>query len=140
MALKVNTAISQMMILVNAVYKEIAEGKAFPRRYAEGLCKLLNPVIPFLTEEIWNESLGHSGTMAYESWPTFDESRCGEDMFEYAVQVNSKIKAKIMLPADADAAEARQKVTALGEVAAVIDGKAIKKFIFVPKRLINIIV
>ena len=140
MALKVNTAISQMMIFVNAVYKEIGEGKPFPREYAEGLCKLLNPVIPFLTEEIWNEVLGHNGTISYEKWPEYDESKCGEDTFEYAVQVNSKIKAKISLPADMAAAEIEAKVRALPEVAPLIEGKPIKKFILVPKRLINIIV
>ena len=140
MALKVNTAISQMMIFVNAVYKEIGEGRPFPREYAEGLCKLLNPLIPFLTEEIWNEALGHSGTMAYEKWPEFDESKCGEDMFEYAVQVNSKIKTKISLPADMPADEIESKVKALPEVAPLIEGKTVRKFILVPKRLINIIV
>lgn len=140
MALKVNTAISQMMIFVNAIYKEISEGNPFPKEYAEGLCKLLNPVIPFLTEEIWNAVLGHKGTIAYEKWPEFDESKCGEDMFEYAVQVNSKIKAKISLPADMPAAEIEAKVKALPEIAPLIDGKPIKKFILVPKRLINIIV
>ena len=140
MALKVNTAISQMMIFVNAVYKETGEGRPFPREYAEGLCKLLNPLIPFLTEEIWNEALGHSGTMAYEKWPEFDESKCGEDMFEYAVQVNSKIKTKISLPADMPADEIESKVKALPEVAPLIEGKTVRKFILVPKRLINIIV
>lgn len=140
MALKVNTAISQMMIFVNAVYKEIGEGKPFPVQYAEGLCKLLNPVIPFLTEEIWNEVLGHDGSMAYSSWPKYDESKCGEDSFEYAVQVNSKIKAKISLPVDMPAAEIETKVKAMPEIAPLIQGKAIKKFILVPKRLINIII
>ncbi len=140
MAMKVNTAISQMMIFVNAVYKEIADGKNFPKEYAEGLIKLLNPVIPFLTEEIWNTALGHNGTMAYEKWPEYDESKCGEDTFEYAVQVNSKIKAKISLPADIDAAGAREEVLNNAEISPFIEGKTVKKFIFVPKRLINIIV
>ena len=140
MALKVNTAISQMMIFVNAVYKEINDGNPFPRAYAEGFCKLLNPVIPFLTEEIWNEVLGHDGTIAYEKWPEHDESKCGEDAFEYAVQVNSKIKAKISLPADIAAEQARERVLSLPEVHEAVQGKAIKKFIFVPGRLINIII
>ena len=140
MALKVNTAISQMMIFVNAVYKEINDGNSFPRAYAEGFCKLLNPVIPFLTEEIWNEVLGHSGTIAYEKWPEHDESKCGEDTFEYAVQVNSKIKAKISLPADIAAEQTRERVLSLPEVREAVQGKAIKKFIFVPRRLINIII
>ncbi|MDE7454101.1 MAG: leucine--tRNA ligase, partial [Clostridia bacterium] len=63
-AMKVNTAISQMMIFVNAVYKEISDGGSFSKSYAEGLIKLLNPVIPFITEEIWTTVLGHKGTIA----------------------------------------------------------------------------
>ena len=138
--MKINTAISQMMIFVNAVYKEISEGRNFPLEYAEGLVKLLNPVIPFVTEEIWTTVLGHSGTIAYESWPKFDPSKCGEDSFEYAVQINSKIKAKITLPADATAKDAEELVKSNKDVLPFIEGKQIKKFIFVPKRLINIIV
>ncbi|MDE5942727.1 MAG: leucine--tRNA ligase [Clostridia bacterium] len=139
-AMKINTAISQMMIFVNAVYKEIGDGKSFPKAYAEGLIKLLNPVIPFITEEIWNTVLGHKGTIAYEKWPTYDEGKCGEDNIEYAVQVNSKIKTKIIVPADMPAAEIEKLVKAHGDIAPLIEGKQIKKFILVPKRLINIIV
>lgn len=140
MAMKINTAISQMMIFVNAVYKEIAEGKNFPTEYAEGLIKLLNPVIPFVTEEIWTTVLGHDGTIAYEKWPEYDADKCGEETFEYAVQINSKIKTKISLPADMSAEEIENTVKANAEIAAALEGKQIKKFILVPKRLINIIV
>jgi leucyl-tRNA synthetase len=139
-SMKINTAISQMMIFVNAVYKEVGDNKPFPTEYAEGLIKLLNPIIPFVTEEIWTTKLGHKDTIAYESWPTADESKCGEDMFEYAVQVNSKIKTKISLPADMPAKEIEEKVKANPDIAPLIEGKQIKKFILVPKRLINIIV
>ncbi len=139
-ALKVNTAISQMMIFVNAVYKEVGEGRSFPKEYAEGLIKLLNPVIPFITEEIWTTVLKHDKTIAFESWPKFDIFKCGEDSFEYAVQVNSKIKAKITVPADMPAEKIEKLVKAHADIAPIINGKQIKKFIFVPKRLINIIV
>lgn len=139
-AMKVNTAISQAMIFVNAVYKEVGDGKNFPTAYAEGFCKLLNPVIPFLTEEIWNTVLGHNGTIAYEPFPTCDESKIGEDMFEYAVQVNSKIKAKINIPVDMPNSEIEALVKSNAEIAPLLAGKSIKKFIIVPKRLINIIV
>ncbi len=138
--MKINTAISQMMIFVNAVYKEISDGNNFPAEYAEGLVKLLNPIIPFITEEIWTEVLGHKGSIAYEKWATFDESKCGENNFEYAVQINSKIKAKITLPADMPAAEIEKAVKASPEITPLIDGKQIKKLIIVPKRLINIII
>ena len=138
-AMKVNTAISQMMIFVNAVYKEISDGNVFPVNYAEGLIKLLNPVIPFITEEIWNTVLGHKGTVAYEPWPVYDETKCGEDTIEYAVQVNSKIKTKITVDADMPSDEIEKFVKANKDVAPLIEGKQIKKFILVPKRLINII-
>ncbi|MDE7307028.1 MAG: leucine--tRNA ligase, partial [Clostridia bacterium] len=136
-AMKVNTAISQMMIFVNAVYKEIGENRPFPKEYAEGLIKLLNPVIPFVTEEIWTTVLGHKGTIAYESWPAYDAAKCGEDSFEYAVQVNSKIKAKINVPSDMPNQEIEKLVKAHADIAPLIEGKQIKKFIIVPKRLIN---
>lgn len=139
-AMKINTAISQLMIFFNAVYKEVGEGRTFPTEYAEGVIKLLNPVIPFITEEIWNTVLGHNGTIAYESWPAYDESKCGEDEIEYAVQVNSKIKAKITVPSDMPADEIEKLVKAHSEISPLIEGKQIKKFILVPKRLINIIV
>lgn len=140
MAMKVNTAISQMMIFVNAIYKEIGEGKNFPLEYAEGLIKLLNPVIPFITEEIWSTVLGHKDTIAYESWPTFDEAKCGEDAFEYAVQVNSRIKTKKSYPADMNAKQIEELIKADEEIISLLEGKPIKKLIVVPKRLINIIV
>lgn len=140
MAMKVNTAISQMMVFINAVYKEVGEGRPFPGEYAEGFVKLINPVIPFLTEEIWHTVLGHENTIAYEKWPEFDEAKCGEDTFEYAVQVNSKIKARINIPVDMPNAEIEAMVKANADIAPLIEGKAIKKFIIVPKRLINIIV
>ncbi len=139
-AMKVNTAISQMMIFFNAVTKETNEGRKLPKAYAEGLIKLLNPLIPFVTEEIWNTTLGHTGTIAYESWPTYDPAKCVEDSFEYAVQVNSKIKAKMDFPADMSKEDIEAEVLANPDIAALIAGKPVKKFIYVPKRLINIIV
>ncbi|MDE7167679.1 MAG: leucine--tRNA ligase [Clostridia bacterium] len=139
-AMKINTAISQMMIFVNAIYKEISDGNNFPLEYAEGLIKLLNPIIPFITEEIWTTVLGHKGTIAYEPWVKFDPAKCGEDSIEYAVQVNSKIKTKITVPADMPADEIEKLVKENSDIAPLIDGKQIKKFILVPKRLINIII
>lgn len=138
-SMKINTAISQMMIFVNAVYKEINEGRHFPKNYAEGLIKLLNPIIPFVTEEIWTTKLGHNNTISYESWPNYDENKCGSEEFEYAVQINSKIKAKLSLPADISKDDAEKIVLDNTDIKLIIGESQIKKFIFVPKRLINII-
>ncbi len=140
LAMKINTAISQMMIFVNAVYKEIAEGRYFPKTYAEGLIKLLNPIIPFLTEEIWQVVFGHDKTIAYEPWPKYDSSKCVDDVFEYAIQINSKIKAKINIPLDMSKEQIEELVINHTEIAPLLSGQQIKKFIVVPKRLINIIV
>ena len=138
--MKINTAISQMMIFVNTIYKEISEGRHFPLEYAEGFVKLLNPIIPFITEEIWTTVLGHKDTIAYECWPKYNESKCGEDNIEYAVQVNSKIKTKITVPADMSEIDIEKLVKNNAEIVPLIEGKQIKKFILVPKRLINIII
>lgn len=138
-AMKINTAISQMMIFVNAVYKEIAAGNSFPEEYAIGLIKLLNPVIPFLTEEIWSTKFNKTNSIAYEAWPVYDESKCGEDCFEYAVQINNKIKAKISLPSDMSKEEIEAAVLAHKQIKPLIGNNQIKKLIVVPKRLINII-
>ena len=88
-----NTAISQMMILINTVYK----ANSFPKQYAEGFLKLLNPVAPHITEELWN-NLGHSTSIAYEAWPTYDEAKIVENEIEIPIQINGKLKATIIIP------------------------------------------
>ena len=85
-----NTAISQMMIFVNAVYKE---GKC-PRAYAEGLIKMLSCICPHIGEELWS-ILGHEGTIAYEPWPVHDEAKTVDDCLEMPVQINGKVKEKL---------------------------------------------
>ena len=128
-----NTAISQMMIFVNAVYKE---GKC-PRDYAEGLIKMLSCICPHIGEEIWSV-LGHDNTIAYEPWPTYDESKTADDTVEVVVQVNGKVRAKLNIPVDMDKAEAL--AAAKAEVADMVEGKTVIKEIVVPNKLINIVV
>lgn len=130
-----NTAIAQMMIFVNAVYKN----GSCPKEYAEGLIKMLSCISPHIGEEIWS-ILGHNDTIAYESWPTYDEAELVEDTVEIAVQVNGKVKAKLNIAKD----EAKDKVLADAKaeesIAKLIDGKTVVKEIYVPNKLVNIVV
>ena len=130
-----NTAISQMMIFVNAVYKE----EKCPKEYAEGLVKMLSCICPHIGEELW-QILGHDNTIAYEPWPTFDEAKTADDSVEVAVQVNGKLKATVMVPKDAPKEEAIAAAKADERVAAAIDGKTIVKEISVPNKIVNIVV
>lgn len=130
-SLNFNTAISQMMIFVNALSK----ASSFPKCYAEGFVKLLNPICPFMTEELWQE-LGHNGTIAYETWPKYDEKYLVEDCIEIPIQVNGKLRGKVSVARDASQEEITQK--ALQEVKDFV-GDGYKKIIYVPGRIFNIV-
>ena len=130
-----NTAISQMMIFVNAVYKE---GKC-PKAYAEGLIKMLSCIAPHICEEMWS-LLGHDDTIAYESWPTYDESKTADDSVEVALQINGKLRGTIMLPVNCPKDEAIAAAKADERIAAAIDGKTVVKEIAVPNKIVNIVV
>ena len=131
-SLNFNTAISQMMIFINAVAKE----NKLPRQYAEGFIKLLNPICPFITEELW-QNLGNNGTISYEKWPTFDEKALVKDSFEVPVQVNGKLRGKIVVRESMS--EEEIKSLAL-EAAREFVTSQVKKFIYVPKRICNVII
>ncbi len=127
-----NTAISQMMIFVNEVYKV---GKC-PREYAEGLIKMLSCICPHVGEEIW-QIMGHDNTIAYEPWPKYDESATVDNTVEIAVQINGKTKATVALAKDCD------KDTAIAAGKEALGNKLtgdIVKEIYVPGRIINIVV
>jgi leucyl-tRNA synthetase len=130
-----NTAISQMMIFVNACYKA---GKC-PRAFAEGFIKMLSCICPHVGEEIW-QILGHDNTIAFESWPTYDESKCVEDTVEIAVQINGKVRAQLMVGLDEDQASVKEKVFANETVAKFTEGKTVVKEIYVKGRIYNIVV
>ena len=133
-ALAFNTAISQMMIFVNEVYKN---GKC-PKEYAEGLIKMLSPITPHVCEEIWNR-LGHGDTIAFESWPVYDEAHLVENTVEIVVQVNGKIKAKLNIAVGAAQDEVIAMALADEKVKESVDGKNIIKQIYVPNKLVNIV-
>ena len=130
-----NTAISQMMIFVNAVYK----ADSCPKEFAEGIIKALSPITPHICEEIW-EKLGHNDTIAFESWPTYDESKCVDDEIEIAVQINGKVREKLVIAADAESDEVLAAAKALEKIAEAIDGMTVVKELYVKGRLVNIVV
>ncbi len=128
-----NTAISQMMIFINTVQKEAI----FPREYAEGFLKLLNPVAPHITEELWS-TLGHTNTISYETWPTYDETKTISDEITLPIQLNGKLKATITI--EKDLAESEVKNMVHQAVADKLDGKQIVKEIYVTNKIYNIVV
>lgn len=134
-ALAFNTAISQMMIFVNAVYK----AEKCPREYAEGFIKMFSCICPHAGEEIWS-LLGHDDTIAFEAWPVYDEAAIREDEVEIAVQINGKVKTKLMVAVEADEAAVKEQVHADETVTALINGKNIVKELYVRGRLYNIVV
>ena len=134
-ALKANTAIAQLMILVNALYDE---GGATRAEY-EVLLQLLNPFVPHMTEELWQQ-MGHTDTLAYHEWPKYDEAKCVEQTIEIAVQVNGKVKAHLNVAANIESADAIAAAKADPAVAEAIAGKTIAKEIYVKGRLVNIAV
>ena len=126
-----NTAISQMMIFVNEVYKA---GKC-PRAYAEGLIKMFSCICPHVGEEIW-EHLGHNDTIAFEKWPEYDEAKTVENIVEIAVQINGKTKGTLAIGKE----DAKDDVIAKAKevIADKLTGNIVKE-IYVPGRIVNIV-
>ena len=128
-----NTAISQMMIFINAVNKE----SIFPKEYAEGFLKLLNPVAPHITEELWN-ILGHANTIAYEKWPTYDEAKTIEDTITLPIQFNGKLKTTIQINLNESEEKIKEKVH--HAIDSKLEDKKIVKEIYVKNKIYNIVV
>ena len=133
--LRFNTAISQMMVFINDCYK----AQILPIEYAEGFVKLLAPIAPHIGEELWS-ILGHDGTITYESWPTFDETKLVDDEVEVVVQVNGKLRAKVKVAKDATKEQLEEVAKADEKVLEFTEGKQIVKVIAVPGKLVNIVV
>ncbi len=134
--LSFNTAISQLMVFVNAIYKE----NKFPRCYADGFVQLLNPVAPHITEEIWATFLNHEDTITYSTWPTYDASKLVEDEKEIAVQVNGKVRATIKVHVDDSEDVIKEKAMSEENVKRHTEGKEIVKMIVIKGRIVNIVV
>ncbi len=134
-ALAFNTAISQLMIFVNDCYKadKIYIG------FVEGLVKLLSPVCPHISEEMW-EILGHNNTIAFEAWPTYDEAKCQDNDVTYAVSVNGKVRDTLKVAVDTSKEDIEKSALSLEKVKAQLEGKQIVKIIVVPNKIVNIVV
>ena len=132
--LNFNTAISQMMIFLN----EFSGVNPLPRAAAEAYVCLLAPYAPHLAEELW-EILGKPAPVSLMQWPAYDASYLVEDECEILIQICGKMKARVMMPASADAAQMEKIALAEPSVAAALEGKNIVKVIAVPKRIVNIV-
>ena len=130
-----NTAISQLMIFMNAAYKA---GKC-PKEYAEGFVKMFSCICPHTGEEMW-QCLGHDDTIAYEKWPEYDEEQCKSDTVEIGVQVNGKVKGTIEVDVNEESESAIKKAHELNPVKAACEGKTIVKEIYVKGKIVNIVV
>ena len=133
-AMKFNTAIAQMMTLVNEIYAVGSVNKA----ELKTLLALLNPVAPHITEEMWR-NLGETTDLAYQPWPQWDEKALVKSEVEIAVQVCGKIRGRIMIPADMTKEAAETELIKYPEVEKILAGKTVVKTIFVPGRLVNFI-
>jgi leucyl-tRNA synthetase len=134
--MRFNTAISQMMILVKHL-GQMPNG--VPREAAKALTLVLSPFAPHVGEELW-QRLGSKESLAYEPWPTFDANLVRDDEVELGVQVNGKLRGVIKLAVKADEATARATASAEAKVQTYLEGKTVKKFIYVPGKIINFIV
>ena len=134
-ALRFNTAIAKLIELNNAVTKL----DATPRAVAEAMIRMLAPLVPHITEELWRK-LGHDDTVAYIEFPSADPALLIDDTIEVPVQVNGKVRGRITIPVDADQATTEAAALADEKVIATLAGNTPKKVIVVPGRMVNIVV
>ncbi|MGF7046058.1 leucyl-tRNA synthetase [Paenibacillus sp. DS2015] len=133
--LRFNTAISQLMIFINEAYK----ADTISRQAIEEFAKLLSPLAPHISEELW-QRLGHEESITYAEWPTYDESWTVDAEVEIVVQVNGKIVQRTMIAKDLDQDAMQAHSLALPSVEQAIAGKSIRKIIAVQGKLVNIVV
>ena len=134
-AMRFNTAIAAMMEFINQAYKE----SGISRQASESFILLLSPYAPHIGEELW-QRFGHANTLAYESPPEFDPARCVEDLVTLSIQVNGKLRGTLDIAKDAAKDEVLDKAKVVDTVVKHLDGKTIRKEIFVPGRIVNFVV
>ena len=135
--LRLNTVVAKLIEYVNYLTKTYPKGA--PRAAVEPVAQLVSPVAPHIAEELWKR-FGHAGTITYESFPEFDEKYLVDDEIEVPVQINGKVKARVMVPADAD----QETVVGVAKnderIAELTAGKNVVKEIYVPGRMVNLVV
>ncbi len=134
--MKFNTAIAALMSLINEIY----DAKSLTKDELSVFTRLLCPFAPHIAEEIWHEVLGRNELCSLANWPEYDEAKTVDSTVEYGVQICGKFRGTITLPADIDKDSALSAVRADENFARLIDGKQTVKEIFVPGKLINIVV
>lgn len=135
LALSFNTAIAQMMVFINDCYK----AKSLYRPYIENFVKMFSCICPFVGEEMW-QKLGHTDSIAYETWPSFDETKLVKNEVTIGVSINGKVRDSITLSKTATQEEAMNLALASEKVSKWTESKTIRKVIYVPGRILNIVV
>ena len=136
-----NTAIAAVMELINELSKfddDSGQGMAVMREAIEGIVIMLSPMVPHITQQLWNE-LGHDELLADVAWPQCDESALVRDEIELVLQVNGKLRSRINVAADANNETIEAQALADDKIQSNIEGKTVRKVIVVPGRLVNIV-
>ncbi|MBD8006039.1 leucine--tRNA ligase [Bacillus norwichensis] len=133
-AMHFNTAISQLMVFINEAYK----AEVLPKQYIEGFVKMLSPIAPHIAEELWAK-LGYEGSVTYEAWPQYDKTKLVSDEVEIVVQVNGKVRTKLLVSREASKEELEEIALNDDKIKSAIEGKTIRKVIAVPSKLVNVV-
>lgn len=133
--LQFNTGISQLMVFVNAAYK--ADG--LPLEYVKGFIQLLAPIAPHVSEELWSLITQSAQSLAYETWPTYDETKLVTDEVEVVFQVNGKVRARAQASKSISKEALQDMAMQDGKIQEMLEGKTVRKVIVVPGKLVNIV-
>ena len=134
-AYRFNTAISRLMEFVNFFTSQ----EVRPTKAMETFALLLAPMAPHMAEELWS-LLGHEKTLAYEPWPEFDPALLKDDEVEIPVQINGKLRGRVVVAAEADGPLIEKTAREDPKIAALLEGKTIRKVVVVPGKLVNFVV
>jgi len=137
--LSFNTAIARLFECNNHLTQVVARDGVAPREVVVPLVLMSAPLVPHIAEELWAR-LGHTETLTYEEFPAADPALLVEDTIEVPVQVNGKVRSRIMVPAGADEAEHERLARADPKIAEQLEGKTVRKVVIVPGRLVNFVV